>query len=343
VLVFSVAVWVFIFISISGFVYLWEDSPHVKLERVLCRCGQHSYYYLRFKELLLGSIITALVFSYPLHRLMLIFYTKPDAGKLPLSWMARLGRSFCGIKGIPVVLLIIIAYFTANHFKRNKYPDRGGNNTLKITRLHCAAGKGDIKSVERELEAGVNVDVRGSKAQTPLQVAIEKGHETIVFLLIEKGADIASKDIYGVTLLHGVARCRDIRVAKYLVENGLDVNAIGPNKYRPIHWCLRRENILKLLIENGADINVKDFRGCTPLHHAVGQRNICAIEILIAEGADVNARDNNGITPIDMGYRGIHMQETLDLLRAHGGKTGEEIRKQENKKTREQENMETSK
>ena len=47
-------------------------------------------------------------------------------------------------------------------------------------------------------------------------------------------------------------------------------------------------------------------------------------ELLIAAGADVNAKDRSGETPLDSlhGYR----TEIADLLRTHGGKTGEELK-----------------
>ena len=48
-------------------------------------------------------------------------------------------------------------------------------------------------------------------------------------------------------------------------------------------------------------------------------------ELLIAKGADVNAKSVHGDTPLDWAIRGKHA-ETADLLRKHGGKTGEELK-----------------
>ena len=63
----------------------------------------------------------------------------------------------------------------------------------------------------------------------------------------------------------------------------------------------------------------------TPLHHAasIGYKEI--VELLIANGADVNAKDHNGETPLDWAVRAKE-PETADLLRKHGGKTGEELK-----------------
>ena len=48
-------------------------------------------------------------------------------------------------------------------------------------------------------------------------------------------------------------------------------------------------------------------------------------ELLIAKGADVNAKVAYGETPLDKAIERDH-PETADLLRKHGGKTGEELK-----------------
>jgi ankyrin repeat protein len=48
-------------------------------------------------------------------------------------------------------------------------------------------------------------------------------------------------------------------------------------------------------------------------------------ELLIDKGADVNAKNKGRKTPLDFAIRGNHT-ETADLLRKHGGNTGEELK-----------------
>jgi ankyrin repeat protein len=75
----------------------------------------------------------------------------------------------------------------------------------------------------------------------------------------------------------------------------------------------------------GADVNAQDNRGgYTPLHYAARKGHKEVVELLIAEGAEVNANDDRGSTPLD---NAIYAKETeiADLLRTHGGKTGEEL------------------
>ena len=74
----------------------------------------------------------------------------------------------------------------------------------------------------------------------------------------------------------------------------------------------------------GTDVNAKHDNGVTPLHGAVTFGHNEIVELLIAEGADVNAKGVGGTTPLDWAVDSAHSdQETADLLRKHGGKTGD--------------------
>jgi len=67
------------------------------------------------------------------------------------------------------------------------------------------------------------------------------------------------------------------------------------------------------------------MNGFTPLHSAalVGHKEIA--ELLIAAGADVNAKGKCGSTPLDDAVF-FRNKETANLIRKHGGKTGEELK-----------------
>ena len=80
---------------------------------------------------------------------------------------------------------------------------------------------------------------------------------------------------------------------------------------------------VKQQLAAGADVNAKDGIGWTPLHSAAGRGRKEVNELLITNGADVNAKDAAGNTPLDLS---ISKLETADLLRKHGGKTGEELK-----------------
>jgi ankyrin repeat protein len=73
----------------------------------------------------------------------------------------------------------------------------------------------------------------------------------------------------------------------------------------------------------GADVNAKDEGGWTPLHQAAWNGRKEIVELLITKGADVNTKDMPGRTPLDLVK---HNPETAELLRKHGGKTGDELK-----------------
>jgi ankyrin repeat protein len=95
-----------------------------------------------------------------------------------------------------------------------------------------------------------------------------------------------------------------------------------------IHDAAYKGNIeaVKQHLAAGVDVNAKDSVGWTALHQAAYGAHKEPVELLIAEGADVNAKGDDGTTPLDVAIQLKHHPETADLLRKHGGKTGEELK-----------------
>ena len=63
------------------------------------------------------------------------------------------------------------------------------------------------------------------------------------------------------------------------------------------------------------------------LIEATATGNVEAIKKAIADGADVNAKGKVGITPLDLAVE-YDKTQIAELLRKHGGKTAEELKKQ---------------
>ena len=61
------------------------------------------------------------------------------------------------------------------------------------------------------------------------------------------------------------------------------------------------------------------------INEAARDGNIEAVKQHLTAGADVNAKDDDGETPLDLAIK-YNKTETADLLRKHGGKTGEELK-----------------
>ena len=129
--------------------------------------------------------------------------------------------------------------------------------------------------------------------------------------------------------IHKAAANGNIEAVKQYLDGGADVNAKDGGGWTPLHHAAEagHKEIAELLIANGADVNAKDKdrSGSTPLSKAVIEGHNEIVELLIAKGADVNAKTDAGETPLDNAIK-YKRTETADLLRKHGGKTGEELK-----------------
>ena len=187
-----------------------------------------------------------------------------------------------------------------------------------------AARKGNIEAVKQHLDAGADMNAKNKYGSTPLEIATVLENKEVLELLIAEGADVNAKfDDVGTTPLHTAARYGHKETAELLIAKGADVNAQSKYVGTPLHQSVRYARpiiIAELLIAAGADVNAKDNSGYTPLHRAALCDHKEIGELLIANGADVNAKDIDGKTPLNSAEG-----ETADLLRKHGGKTGEEL------------------
>ena len=200
----------------------------------------------------------------------------------------------------------------------------GESQEVKDIQLRLAAEKGNIEAVKKNLADGADVNAETKDGGTPLHSAAGWGQKEITELLIDKGADVNAKDEEGYTPLRDAALRGHTEIAELLIANGADVEVKDNNGFTLLHIATRE--VAELLIAEGADVNAKaDAGGSTPLHLAAMRGHKETAELLIAKGADVNAKYIDGKTPLDWAIE-INRTENADLLRKHGGKTGEELK-----------------
>ena len=82
-----------------------------------------------------------------------------------------------------------------------------------------------------------HVNARGGKRGTPLHAAADKGHPSVVMLLLECGADISSRDSSSRTPLHLASYHGYAEVVSLLINRGAELNAEDFNHETPLYFA----------------------------------------------------------------------------------------------------------
>lgn len=129
-------------------------------------------------------------------------------------------------------------------------------------------------------------------ARTALHRAVCSGNESMVRLLLERGADIAKPDGNGNTALHLAAESGGGELLQLLLEKSADPNAIDYLGRTALFAAVLGENetTTELLLKSPRiDVNAKDLMGNVALHMAVECGSEPLALLLLAHGADINA------------------------------------------------------
>ncbi|MEW6745447.1 MAG: ankyrin repeat domain-containing protein [Planctomycetota bacterium] len=181
------------------------------------------------------------------------------------------------------------------------------------------SGSNSKALVKLLLEARANPNPRQGPA--PLFVAARENRPDIIEMLLEKGADIAWKSPFGMTVLHATTWEDSVEAARMLLKRGADANAPDGTGQTPLMMAAVQNSlrVFDLLLEHGADPNATEAEGGkTVLHIAAVRGDRDLAHRLIERGAHVNAKDSSGKTPLNYAGRYGH-QDVADYLIDHGG------------------------
>ena len=141
-----------------------------------------------------------------------------------------------------------------------------------MTALMKAVNHNDAEAVRKLIAQGANVDELEPNGDAPLVMAAYLGHNEIVRLLLEAGADVKAVDPgMKATALHAAAYAGRTEAAKLLVQHHIEIDKQGPyNGYTALHDAIWQNNVgvAQVLIDAGANLTLKSHSGETPLDFA---------------------------------------------------------------------------
>jgi len=154
------------------------------------------------------------------------------------------------------------------------------------TPLHEAARKNDLSTVQSLLNQGVAVDIRKDgnlRNPTPLDIAARYGHDEIVKLLLESGADINQGA--------GIAQDPLLLAAMHHHPSTVEM-LLAQGAERSLHFAALQGDLpaVAACLAQGDDVNGRRHENRTPLHLAVLSGDGASLERLIARGTDVRKR-----------------------------------------------------
>lgn len=144
--------------------------------------------------------------------------------------------------------------------------DRDGN-----TMLHDACQSGSREAAQYLLDCGADGSLQNNYGDTPFSLAIEKGHESIAQILLEKGESYdRALDERQVTLLHFACNYGMTSIAQHLLARGADPNAKSFDDWTAVHLAAQCGQLatLRLLLLGGGNSAATNIKGYKPLHLA---------------------------------------------------------------------------
>jgi len=129
-----------------------------------------------------------------------------------------------------------------------------------------AVERGDLRTVKRWLDEGLNPEYQAAHIGTGLMVAAWYGQIDMMALFVERGADLRQTNRHGEQALQLAAWGGHQAAVKWLLDRGAPLDRIG-NQWGALHYAVfnGHEKVVNDLLARGANVNARAPNGATPL------------------------------------------------------------------------------
>jgi hypothetical protein len=172
-----------------------------------------------------------------------------------------------------------------------------------------AVERGDLRTVKRWLDEGLNPEYQAAHIGTGLMVAAWYGQIEMMALFVERGADLRRTNRHGEQALQLAAWGGHLEAVKWLLDRGAPLDRAG-NQWGALHYAVfnGHEKVANDLLARGANVNARAPNGATPLMMAAREGHENLARSLLEAGANPKLQSDWGDSALTMAMRYDHLR-----------------------------------